>query len=360
MSKANVAARAVALLELNRPKDAVDLLSRAAGSADPELCSLLVLALFRAERTADAAATADHALAEVGPDPELARIASYVFMKLKQPVKALMLAQSAVDAKPQWLPGLLALAWAHSAAGNHREAQSVISAALTQAPDQADVYVAAGDVAAAGSSRRLARTHYRTALRLDPSRADALIGLGLLAERYSGSGQAARWYAQALAMSPGNAELAKLVRGLFGQALGVISAAAMILNIVVFVAFMAVAAPHGKPPSTVASVFWSIVAFVVCGGLLWLSLRGTPRAVLNAFRSDSTAFRQVRRAVRRTIAQLVLLGGAVLIVLTPGDVDTRIGLLTLLFFPLGAVLAVVNLIAMRIAFGYGLRRPASR
>lgn len=346
--------------KLGRVDDALALLGPAAGtSGDPYTHALLVLALYQAGRSEDAGQAADFALRQVGMDAELARIASYVFNDLGESDKALTLATAAVASQPHWALGLIALARVQISLRNHPAAQAAISTALEVAPDDAEVHLVAGDIAAAGGWSRRARRHYLAALRLDPTKVGGLSRLGMLAQRRSQFGVASRCYAQVLAVDPGNAAIAAKVRGLFGQVVGLIAVAAMVLGIVVFIAFMSVVAPHGNTPNTAHTVLWSVFSFALTGALLWMCMRAAPRTVLDAFRSEVRLYRQARRAIRRLFIQLAMLAAAVIVAVLPGDIETRVGIVALILL-VGFVTALVNMIGIQISFGYGGVRPASR
>lgn len=352
--------RAAVLLELHRPDEVVELLAPlAATSADTELHTLLVQAFVEAYRFEEGLLAAEFALAKIGPVPELTRVCAFLYGNVGQPEKAMAMARACVSAAPNWVPGLLVLVRAHMLLKEWTEAESTGAAVLALAPQEPAVHTLLAEVATGRGRVRLARSRYEAALRLDPSWTKAMSGLGMLEERRSRFGHAARWYARVLATAPGDDRTAERVRGLFGQALLLIAAGALVLDIVLFIAAMTVAAPHGSPPNPVASVFWSIVAFGLVGGLLWLSLHAAPRVVLDVFRSDSRRFRQVRAAVRRTVTQTVLLAGVAVAAIVPMDGDSRVGVVFLFFFT-DFVVGLVNMIALRVSFGYGGRRPASR
>lgn len=364
-----MAARASALLDVGRAEEALRLLAPAApDSGDPQLYVLMILALSRLDRRADAVAVAGTAVADVGPHPEVTRQAAYAYLRTGDVERAAQAAEAAVSAAPQWVPGLLALAEVAAAAGDRDTAGAAVHEALHLAPDDPVGYLVAAEVAMTGrswisSAWRVARGHYRTALGLDPSNVDARRGLGNLEEQRSRYGRAARWYAEALTLRPGDAVLIDRVRALYGRLLGVVAASSMMLAFVVLMAFLIVAdpPPGEAPPSGPGGVLATTAPLIVIGGFVgWLlvsSLRATPRTVLNGLRSDVRSYRRAGRCWRATIAQVVILAGTALVAGLPiGPPADRLGEVMLIWL-LGMVVAIVNLILLRVTFGYGGVRP---
>lgn len=361
-----VAARASALLDLGRTDDALALLGPAvASSGSARMYALFVAALSHAGRPTEAAPAATHAMSEVGPDPDLARIATYAFLAVGDRAAAVTTASAAVQLAPHWVPALLALALAEGAGGGLPgldRAGEAVGEALRLGPDLPAVHSLAGEIAVLRRRWRQAREHYRAALRLDPLDTEALTGLGRLEEKRSRYGRAARWYAQALTNQPGNPFLAARVRGLLGQILGVVGAVSMLLSVLVFIMFATQADPQpGKaPPSALATILITLAGAAGVGLLVWTSLRAIPRVAVSALRSDVRVYRRPRRCFRRTIAQLVLLAATIVAAVFPvGSPPSRLGWVVSIWLA-GMVLSIVNVIGIRLAFGFGGGRPASR
>ncbi len=372
MADDDVTGRASTLLELGRPDEALELLAPiAATSSDTGVHHLCVVALSQLGRADEAATAARHALDLVGPAPDLARVASYAFRAVGEHELALEVARAGVQAAPAWVPGLLALLYAELERGHRREAEAAIAQALALAPDEPSTHLAAADLLLALGRRSDARDACRTALRLDPTSVSALRALGVLHEqpnRYglAAYGGASQWYARALLLRPGDPELTERVRALFGRMLGTVIAVAMTVNAFVAIAFMAQADPNqanqGPPLGLPEPLFWGLMligVFGLLGGMLWSNLRGTPRVVLGALRSETRVYRRVRRCWRLTLALAVsVLATVVAAVMPIGDPTDRLGLVVLLFV-VAMALGCVSLIALVRTFGRGGMRAAA-
>lgn len=259
---------------------------------------------------------------------------------------------------------MLTLASAYLAAKQHDAAAEVVQAASELAPEEPEVHLAAADVALARNDVRGASRCCQTALRLDPTNVAALRGLGLLADQAGRIGQAARWYARALALRPADQELFTRTRGLFGRMLGIAATLFLVTSFFAMLPFLSVADPHpDAPQGTARVVFWLLLLAVVgavFGGLAWMTLHGTPRAVLQALHSETHTYRRVRRCWRLTIAQAaVLLGLVVVAVLPIGTAGDRLALVLLAWLAQVAV-GLVNIVLQARTFGRGGRRPAAR
>lgn len=354
-------ARVRALLDVGRNDEALSLLMPAStNSSSAQLHSLIIVTLSRLGRAAEAAQAAEHGLALVGLEPSLTCTASYAFLGIKQHKKAVAAAQAAVDAAPEWVPALLALATMQSAAGKRKAAQTTMETALELSSDDASTHIMAGAVTTDAQRYKAAKSHYKDALRIEPENIDALSGLGLIEEKRGRLGKAASWYTAVLSIRPGDARLGAQLHGLLGQILGYIAAAALMLHFALLIAFMMQAnpAPKQAPPSVIVSMAIAAGMGAILGLLLWGGLRAFPPEAREALRSDMRLYSSARRCFRRTLAQLVLLGIAIVIAANP--IGTPHDHLPLFFMTwlLGMLVAIVNLIGLRRTFGYGLVRRA--
>ncbi len=200
MNEAHLALeRAEGLCELRRYEEALALLSRAVAS-DPDnphawcLMAQAQLGLYRYREALQAAETA----IPLAPDEEWPhRLASVALEGLGNYVQAARAAKEAARLAPH-----TCRAWRLD------EARAGSDRALVLAPDEADVHVAAGTVAAAAGHRGEAETHFRRALAIEPDNAAAHNELARLhlkhahAANPAGLARAAEGFATAVRSDP--------------------------------------------------------------------------------------------------------------------------------------------------------------
>jgi tetratricopeptide (TPR) repeat protein len=366
VTTAEATERAALLLSAGRAGEALALVSPLlAGVDDPGAHVVAVAALLELDRPPDAVRAAESALAAFGPLPQLARVAAAAFRAAGSGDRALAVARAGSELAPQWVPGLLTLAFCALETGDREQATVALDAATALAPDEPAVWLLAADVASAAGRRPLARSHLQTALRLDPASTTALRALGRLEELRNRPGSAARWYARALLLEPGDPRLVERVRALFGRLLGAVTVAAVCLGFVIVLAFLAQAdpAPGGSTPAELPEplfwTLWLVGGAVAVGAQLWSGLRGTPRVVLDALVSETRVHRRVRRCARLALAHAVVVLAAVLAASAPvGEPSDRLPVVVPLWL-LSMALLVVTAIALRRTFGYGQTRAAT-
>jgi tetratricopeptide (TPR) repeat protein len=357
------AQRAAMLVQAGSPARAMELLAPyLAAFDDPTPHAVAVVALLSLDRPADAARVAEAAMAAFGTEPELARVASYAFRAAGEPGLGLAAASAGAERDPEWVPGLLALVEAQLGVGDPDAAETTLAAATALAPERAEVWLLAADLALARGRIRAAREHLRTALRIDPTSVAAMRRLGLVEERLSRFGGAARWYAAALRLRPDDRALATRLRALFGRFLGIVGVILVVVDVAAFLAFMV----HADPPADATRTggegpgFW--VAWFGFGalfaGLAWYSLRGTPRAVLRALAAETRSYRRVRRCVRLGVAHGVSVAATVLAAVAPiGTARDRLPVVMLVWL-VSMLLLCVLCAVLRVTFGFGQTRAA--
>lgn len=199
-----VAARAQALVARNRHRQAAQLLERALGEEphDEELLDLLAQAQLELDppRAVDTAGR----LVAAAPDSHRGHLlASFALDRLGDQRGAVASARKAVELAP-WLP-VTHTQLAQALVGRRRsygEARRAAARALELAPDDAAVYVTAGNVELGRGRSRRARRLYRRALELDPMLSAAHVNVALTDNVHGNLGSAFGGLQSVLALDP--------------------------------------------------------------------------------------------------------------------------------------------------------------
>lgn len=204
-------ARATALLEADRPEQALAELSRLGGAAatDRRAYRLRVAALARLDRWDEVAATARHGLAEVGPDAELlGRLGQALHERgeLAAAERALLDAL-ALDAHDPWL--LCQYAGLCASVGQPDKAGRLLERAAAVAPDSPAVHATRVQLAYARGDDREAERVAREFLGRHPDDPAALAMHGGMSVTTGRVGQAHRSFARAVAHDPTDADYAE-------------------------------------------------------------------------------------------------------------------------------------------------------
>jgi tetratricopeptide (TPR) repeat protein len=180
------AARAAALIDLDRHAEAVPLLEQALASRphDEELLDLLAQAQL--PEAPDSAAETAKQLVAVAPQSHRGYLlASIAAMKLGRRQEAVARARTAVELAPEeaMTHAQLAQAMATGRLLRRRKAMRAAERAMELAPESHVPYVAAGNVELASGSARRAGKWYRKALELEPASGVARTNLAITDRR---------------------------------------------------------------------------------------------------------------------------------------------------------------------------------
>jgi len=180
------AARAAALIDLERHAEAVPLLLQALGARphDAELLDLFAQAQLRVDSRA-ASETAKR-LVEAAPQSHRGYLlGSFAAMELGRRREAIALARQAIELAPfvAMNHAQLAQAMAMKRLIRYRRAIKVARRAIELDPDSTVGYIAAGNVELASGSGRRAQKWYRQALELQPTDRAARVNLAIADRR---------------------------------------------------------------------------------------------------------------------------------------------------------------------------------
>jgi Flp pilus assembly protein TadD len=181
-SEAGVRERARLLIELSRPKEALELLrrARAQGDPSPELDELEGLALIRLQDAKGALVALQRGLKVAPERSHLHYLWSFAVRSEGRWEEARAAIRQALRLAPDEPVYLRAEAELLSEGKEHAAALASAHAAVRCGPDRAANHVTLGFVASAAGDKALARTSYERALALDPEDASAWNNLGCL------------------------------------------------------------------------------------------------------------------------------------------------------------------------------------
>jgi len=192
-SEAGVRERIRLLIELSRPKEAVELARRAHAQGDhgAELAELEGLGLIRMQDPKGALEALQRGLKQAPERPHLHYLWSFAARSEGRMEDARAAIAEALRLAPEEPVYLRAEAELHSERKEHEKALASARAAVRCGPDRAANHVTLGFVASAAGDKPLARRSYEQALALDPEDASAWNNLGCL-DLEDGKGQLAR------------------------------------------------------------------------------------------------------------------------------------------------------------------------
>jgi len=199
----NIAERAVTLVELDRPADAITLLN--SGLAEHPDDPALLDALARAYLDTDVRAAADAAERLAAAVPHSHRgylLGSIAASAAGDRGRAVQLAKLAVENGPHSAYCHAQLAQALSLSGQHRRARAAAQTALELAPNTPTPHVTAGNVELSNRRTKRARRHFERALELDPTNSVAQANLAIANRADGNAGKALAELESALRLDP--------------------------------------------------------------------------------------------------------------------------------------------------------------
>jgi Flp pilus assembly protein TadD len=192
-SEAGVRERIRLLVELQRPREAVELARKARANGDhtAELCELEGLGLIRLQDYKAALEALALGLKQAPERPHLHYLWSFAARSEGRADDARAAIAEALRLSPEEPVYLRAEAELLSDRKDHAQALKSAKEAVRCGPDRASNYVTLGFVASAAGDKAFARTSYEKALELDPEDASAWNNLGCL-DLEDGKAQLAR------------------------------------------------------------------------------------------------------------------------------------------------------------------------
>ncbi|MFE9688686.1 tetratricopeptide repeat protein [Micromonospora sp. NPDC005806] len=204
-------ARVVALLETNRPEQALAELGRLGGAAATNRLAyrLRVAALSELDRWDEVAETARRGLAEVGPDAELLGRLGRALREqgALAPAEQALLDALALEPQDPWL--LCQYADLCTSVGQTEKAGRLLDRAAALAPDEPAVHATRVKLAYARGDDREAERAAREFLGQHPDHPAALAMHGSMAVTAGRVGEAHRSFGRAVAHDPGDADYAE-------------------------------------------------------------------------------------------------------------------------------------------------------
>ncbi len=201
---AQIRERVRLLVELSRPKEALELArrARARGDASPELDELEGLALIRLGDFPAAEAALVRGLRTSPDRPHLHYLRSFAARSAERPGDARKSLMEALRLAPEEPVYLRAYAELLSDQKEHAAALSAAHAAVHHGPDRSANHVTLGFVASAAGDKVLARGSYERALELDPEDSAAWNNLGCLDLELGRELEARERFREALRIAP--------------------------------------------------------------------------------------------------------------------------------------------------------------
>jgi tetratricopeptide (TPR) repeat protein len=204
-------ARVIALLEVNRPEQALTELGRLAGPAATSRLAYRcrAIALSELERWDEVAETARRGLAEVGPDAELLGRLGRALREqgALAPAERALLDALALEPEDPWL--LCQYADLCTSVGQTDKAGRLLHRAAALAPEEPAVYATRIQLAYARGDDRAAERAAGEFLGRHPDHPAALALHGSMAMTSGRFGEAHRSFGQAVAHDPGDADYAE-------------------------------------------------------------------------------------------------------------------------------------------------------
>lgn len=273
--------RAVALIEMNRPAQAVPFAARAIGD-DPDSVSArhaLLSALIGCGRSRDAVAHGRAALGMFPADPWLHHQMAVAYLMQENLASAIPHSRKALEGLPEDPLVHAVLAKALSRAGDRRLACHHVQQAIELQPDDPFVHQAEGDVWVEAKEWTKGEAAYRRALELDPQDSVTLTNLGFVLKKQK-KGDAALEYSLAAARAEPTNTVATTNVVNFGRGALVGGGIALFLAV-----RLASAVYSGSVEWKIAGLFGAVL-LMGWAGSRYLRFRQLPEPVQHALRAQ--------------------------------------------------------------------------
>jgi tetratricopeptide (TPR) repeat protein len=266
--------QARAFLAINRPTEALRVLYAALASNPEDAGALRLIA--QAHLDADStiqggrqAVAAAEASLKLEPNNAFGwRIASIAYTRALRHDDARAAARRAQNLEPFGWTGHTMVAHADASSKQvTKETRAAVAEAIRIAPNEPEVYYAAGRVDAARGSGRAAAKHYERVLALNPDHSGARNNLALIHLRHGDAGRAAASFVGILATDP-TSTLA--LRNLRATALRALRIVYLVLAVPLFVLGPITPEDDASSPHEVTIIAVVIAAIAVGGGLSYL------------------------------------------------------------------------------------------